>query len=153
MSFSNKVIEQPTIIVKVVFIGDSGVGKTSLIGREFDNSFTQQHLATIGVDFRIKNYDLGLLKIKAQLWDTAGQERFRSIQKPYYKSILDVMIDAKAVCLCFSLADRQSFLALEKWINELVTFDVPRDQMVLIGCKSDLDVEVATDEILVFAQK
>lgn len=45
-------------------------------------------MATIGVDFRIKIYDLGLLKIKAQLWDTAGQERFRSIQKPYYKSTI-----------------------------------------------------------------
>jgi len=57
----------------VVFVGDIGVGKTSLIGREYDDSFTNQHLATIGVDFRIKTYDLGLLKVKAQLWDTAGQ--------------------------------------------------------------------------------
>jgi small GTP-binding protein len=74
------------MIVKVVFAGDSGVGKTSLITREYDESFNEKHLATIGVDFRVKNYDLGLVQIKAQLWDTAGQERFRSIQKPYYKS-------------------------------------------------------------------
>ena len=59
--------------MKVVFVGDSQAGKTSLINREYDDSFTQQHKATIGVDFRIKTYDLGLLKVKAQLWDTAGQ--------------------------------------------------------------------------------
>lgn len=54
-------------------------------------------------------------------------------------------VDAKAVCLCFSLAHRRSFEVLDRWILELTNYDVPRDQMILIGCKSDLDVEVATD--------
>lgn len=66
-------------------MGDSGVGKTCLLSREYDDTFQEKHLATIGVDFRVKTYDLGLIKLKAQMWDTAGQERFRSIQKPYYK--------------------------------------------------------------------
>lgn len=74
------------MMLKIVFVGDSGVGKTSLLRREAENIFTQDHLATIGVDFRIKTYTVGKLTVKAQLWDTAGQERFRSIQKPYYKS-------------------------------------------------------------------
>lgn len=74
------------LILKIVFVGDSGVGKTSLLRREAEKTFTQEHLATIGVDFRIKNYNVGKIVAKAQLWDTAGQERFRSIQKPYYKS-------------------------------------------------------------------
>ena len=74
------------MMLKIVFVGDSGVGKTSLLRREAENAFTQEHLATIGVDFRIKKYTVGKLTVKAQLWDTAGQERFRSIQKPYYKS-------------------------------------------------------------------
>ena len=73
------------MLIKVVFSGDSGVGKTSLLRREAENTFTQDHLATIGVDFRIKTYQVGKITAKAQLWDTAGQERFRSIQKPYYK--------------------------------------------------------------------
>ena len=138
--------DQPQMVIKVVFVGDSGVGKTSLINREHDDTFVKEHLATIGVDFRIKTYDLGLLRVKAQLWDTAGQERFRSIQKPYYKSKKCLLyLDAKAVCLCFSLSDRQSFLNLDKWIDELISFDVPRDNLFLIGCKSDLEVEVATD--------
>ncbi len=56
------------------------------------------------------------MKLKAQFWDTAGQERFRSIQKPYYKSIDFFILDAKAVLLCFSLADRRSFENLNHWI-------------------------------------
>lgn len=74
------------MLLKIVFVGDSGVGKTSLLRREAEHTFTQEHLATIGVDFRIKCYNVGKLAVKIQLWDTAGQERFRSIQKPYYKS-------------------------------------------------------------------
>ena len=60
--------EDPLMTLKVVF-----VGKTSLLTREYDETFTERYLATIGVDFRIKTYDLGLFKVKAQLWDTAGQ--------------------------------------------------------------------------------
>lgn len=82
----SKISENHQMILKIVFVGDSGVGKTSLIQREATNIFTQEHLATIGVDFRIKTYQIGKLSVKAQLWDTAGQERFRSIQKPYYRS-------------------------------------------------------------------
>ena len=76
--------EQP-ILMKVVFVGDSGAGKTSLLRREAEDTFSKEHLATIGVDFRNKIYQVGKITVKAQLWDTAGQERFRSIQKPYYK--------------------------------------------------------------------
>lgn len=74
------------MLLKVVFTGDSGVGKTSLLRRQTEKMFSEQHLATIGVDFKIKHYKVGKINAKAQLWDTAGQERFRSIQKPYYRS-------------------------------------------------------------------
>lgn len=74
------------MMLKIVFVGDSGVGKTSLLRREAEQTFTQEHLATIGVDFRIKNYIVGKIAVKVQLWDTAGQERFKCIQKPYYRS-------------------------------------------------------------------
>jgi small GTP-binding protein len=80
-------MSEHNMLLKVVFTGDSGVGKTSLLRREAECTFTEEHLATIGVDFRIKTYQVGKINAKVQLWDTAGQERFRSIQKPYYKSI------------------------------------------------------------------
>lgn len=60
---------------------------------------------------------------------------------------------AKAIFLCFSLADRKSFLNLDRWIDEIVNFEVSTEAMFLIGCKSDLDVEVATDEILLYAER
>lgn len=66
------------------------------------------------------------------MWDTAGQERFKSIQKPYYRG-------AKAICICFALNNRQSFENLEKrWITEIEALEIPKDNMILIGCKSDL---------------
>lgn len=87
----SKVLENHQMIIKVVFVGDMGVGKTSLLQRTAENTFTEQHIATIGVDFRIKTYQIGKISVKAQLWDTAGQERFRSIQKPYYRSNLSLI--------------------------------------------------------------
>ena len=92
---------QQEMVLKVVFTGDSGVGKTSLLRREAEDTFTREHLATIGVDFRIKTYQVGKISAKTQLWDTAGQERFRSIQKPYYKSILD-LTKMPMPCACAS---------------------------------------------------
>lgn len=69
----SKALENHQMILKVVLVGDMGVGKTCLIQRVAENSFTQDHVATIGVDFRIKTYQVGKISVKAQLWDTAGQ--------------------------------------------------------------------------------
>jgi small GTP-binding protein len=84
----SKLAAQHEMRLKVVFVGDSGVGKTSLLTRAVDNQFNEQWVATIGVDFKIKQYQVGKINAKAMLWDTAGQERFRSIQKPYYKGTI-----------------------------------------------------------------
>ncbi len=59
--------------MKIVFLGESGVGKTSLLRRVTQDIFTEEHLATIGVDFKIKNYEIDGINVKTQLWDTAGQ--------------------------------------------------------------------------------
>lgn len=66
-------IANPEMRLKVVFVGDSGVGKTSLLRRESQQYFTDEFVCTIGVDFQIKNYKVGKINVKAQLWDTAGQ--------------------------------------------------------------------------------
>ncbi len=65
--------ENHQMVLKIVFVGDSGVGKTSLLRREAENAFYQEHYATIGVEFKTKTYQVGKLSVKAQLWDTAGQ--------------------------------------------------------------------------------
>ena len=86
----SKLVEKHEMIEKIVFVGDAGVGKTSLLRREAENCFTSEFCCTIGVDFKIKRYQVGQIQVKAQIWDTAGQERFRSIQKPYYRGNTEI---------------------------------------------------------------
>lgn len=89
-------------IFKVIIIGDSGVGKTNLILRFSEDSFKENYVATIGVDFKIKTLSVGDKKIRLQLWDTAGQERFRTITETYYKG-------AAGIVLTYSVDDRRTF--------------------------------------------
>ena len=66
-------------LIKLLVIGDSGVGKTNILLRFVENNFHPSHLTTIGIDFKIKTVDIDGKKIKLQIWDTAGQERFKTI--------------------------------------------------------------------------
>ena len=72
--------------LKYLVVGDSGVGKTSLLVRYCDDSFQPDYLSTIGVDFKIKTLKIDEKIVKMQVWDTAGQERFRSISIAYYRN-------------------------------------------------------------------
>ena len=72
-------------LFKLVLIGDSGVGKSCLLLRFADDSFTESYISTIGVDFRFRTVKVGEKYVKLQIWDTAGQERFRTITSAYYR--------------------------------------------------------------------
>jgi Ras-related protein Rab-1A len=74
------------VVLKVVIVGNSAVGKSSLLLRFADNNFNEKYITTIGVDFRFKTVEVGGKSVKFQIWDTAGQERFRTITNTYYKS-------------------------------------------------------------------
>jgi len=98
-------------------IGNSGVGKTSLIMRYTvrltqDNEFSHKFLSTIGVECKSKTMQLGKDKLRVQLWDTAGQERFRTITKNYYRG-------ANAVVIVYDVTDKQSFEMVSSWVNEI----------------------------------
>lgn len=126
-------------IAKVLIIGDSGVGKTCLLLRFCDNTFTTSHLATIGIDFKIKHLEVDGKKIKMQIWDTAGQDRFRSITQTYYKG-------AMGIILTYSATDRESFQNISNWmkqINEQASKDV---SVVIVGNKSDMPEKVVLPE-------
>merc|ERR1712008_177161 len=71
--------------LKLLLIGDSGVGKSCLLLRFADDTYTDSYISTIGVDFKIRTVDLDTKTIKLQIWDTAGQERFRTITSSYYR--------------------------------------------------------------------
>lgn len=99
-------------IFKIILIGDSGVGKTSLMTRFTDKEFDNSLLSTIGVDFKIKTITLGKSKIKLQIWDTAGQERFRAVVSNYYRG-------AHGIFVVFDLINHESFVHLKDWFAEL----------------------------------
>ena len=79
-------------LFKLLIIGDSGVGKSSLLVRFADNQFSGNYITTIGVDFKIRTIELNGERVKLQIWDTAGQERFRTITSTYYRGTHGVIV-------------------------------------------------------------
>ncbi|CAK94484.1 unnamed protein product (macronuclear) [Paramecium tetraurelia] len=122
-------------LVKVIVIGDSGVGKTNVLSQFCDQKFSITHMATLGVDFKIKTIEAEGKKLKLQIWDTAGQERFRTITKTYYKG-------AQGVILTYSVIDRQSFQNVDGWLKSIQENTNSSDvQLVLLGNKADMSAE------------
>jgi len=116
---------------KFILIGSSGVGKTAILKRLVEDSFTDESQSTIGVEFDSTIINVDDQKVKLQIWDTAGQERFRSIAKAYYRN-------AVGVILVFDITERKSFDDLSGWLNDIRTLCDPNAVIQLIGNKSDL---------------
>jgi small GTP-binding protein len=116
---------------KIVLIGDSGVGKSSLLSRYFDNEFMEYYNATIGVDFKAKEISVKEKTAKLQIWDTAGQERFRNITTSYYRM-------AHCFVLLFDTTNRESFYNLDYWYGEIEKHKTKDALFILIGTKKDL---------------
>ena len=140
---------------KLLVVGDSGVGKSSLLLRYAEDSYTDTFLATIGVDFKLKSLksqdDLSK-SIKLQIWDTAGQERFRTITSSYYRG-------SHGVLVLYDITDLDSFRNAEQWLREVDRFSGMYSkngsalQKMLVGCKLDLEHkrQVSEEEALEFA--
>ena len=126
-------------LFKILIIGESGVGKTCLLLRFTEDSFTTTFLTTIGIDFKIKIINLEDKLIKLQIWDTAGQERFRTITKTYYKG-------AHGIILTYDVTDQDSFKNIRNWIKQIETNSQGRVKRVLVGNKCDKPDRVVTEE-------
>ncbi|KAE8776492.1 Ras-related protein Rab11A [Hordeum vulgare] len=85
-------MEEPDYVFKVVVIGDSGVGKTQLLGRFTRGDFCLDSKSTIGIEFQTRTVDIARRRVKAQIWDTAGQERYRAVTSAYYRGALGAML-------------------------------------------------------------
>jgi small GTP-binding protein len=116
---------------KFIVVGSSGVGKTAILRRLVDGSFTGESQTTVGVEFMATSVEVDGARIKLQIWDTAGQERFRSIAKAYFRSALGVI-------LVFDLSSRQSFDELTHWLGDIHSLCDPNAEVTLVGNKSDL---------------
>ena len=125
---------KPDYLVKIIVIGDSGVGKTNLITRFCENHFKDTYCATIGVDFKIKSLTVGEKKFKMQIWDTAGQEKFKNITQTYYKG-------AAGIILSYSITDSNSFTNIERWITQIDSNAPENVSKILVGTKTDLEGE------------
>lgn len=127
---------------KIVFLGEQGVGKTSLITRFMYDTFDDHYQATIGIDFLSKTMYLDDKTIRLQLWDTAGQERFRSLIPSYIR-------DSRVAIVVYDITKKKSFEFIDKWIED-VKNERGEDNVILciVGNKSDLSDErqVSTEE-------
>eukprot|EP00126_Sphaerothecum_destruens_P000085 Sdes_comp10104_c0_seq1m1708 len=123
-------------LLKVIILGDSGVGKTSLMSRFVNDRFTSQYKATIGADFLSKEIMIGDRLVTLQIWDTAGQERFQSLGVAFYRG-------ADCCVLCYDVSNSKSFETLDSWKDEFLVQSSPRDPenfpFVVLGNKIDLD--------------
>jgi Ras-related protein Rab-1A len=109
-----------SIILKVCVTGDWGVGKSSLVVRFVDDTFTADHQPTIGVEFKNKTVTVDGKSAKLKICDTAGQERFKTITASYYRS-------ADAVLLVYDISDHESLANLEHWMEEVTNMSKPED--------------------------
>uniref|UniRef100_UPI00358E5FDD ras-related protein Rab-18-like n=1 Tax=Myxine glutinosa TaxID=7769 RepID=UPI00358E5FDD len=134
--------------LKILIIGESGVGKSSLLLRFTDDTFDPELAATIGVDFKVKTITVDGNKAKLAIWDTAGQERFRTLTPSYYRG-------AQGVILVYDVSRRETFTRLGTWLNELETYTTRSDIVkMLVGNKIDKESrELDRSEGLRFARK
>ena len=116
--------------IKLLIVGDSNVGKTSLLLQYTDNYYPDQHTATIGFEYKIKTFQYKDYKIKLQIWDTAGQERFHSITNNFFHN-------ADGILFVYDITSRQSFNGVKVWIKEAEEIGNFYKRL-LIGNKCDL---------------
>ena len=135
-------------IFKVLLVGNSVVGKSSLILRYVDQIWNDVFVPTIGVDFKVKSLEIENKSIKLQIWDTAGQERFRNVISSYFKG-------AHGILLIFDITSRDSFKELENWLAEVEKNASTQILKILIGNKCDLEEEreISKDEGEAFAMR
>lgn len=115
---------------KIIIIGDTGTGKSSLLLKYTDNEFNDSFNSTIGADFRSKQIDIDNRKLKLMIWDTAGQERFRSITRSYYRTIDGIIIT-------IDVTRRETFNNLQYWMNEVGRFEKSDCPIIIVGTKTD----------------
>ncbi|KAJ6231928.1 ras and ef-hand domain-containing protein [Anaeramoeba flamelloides] len=130
---------------KVVLLGESAVGKSSMVVRFVNNTFSEKIESTIGATYTNYEVDLGDYFVKLQIWDTAGQERYHSLTPMYYRG-------AKGAFIVYDITSYDSFERAQDWVNELRSEGSPDAKIMLIGNKIDLERVVKKEEAMKYAQ-
>ena len=116
---------------KILLAGDPRVGKTCLLRRVFNNSYSDSYISTIGIDFKIKMVFMDDTKMKMQIWDTAGDERFKGITTAYYRGAMGILV-------VYDMTKEQSFLNITNYIQSIRANASDNVHWILIGNKCDL---------------
>ena len=148
MSNKNKINpSEYQYIFKLILIGNSGVGKSSILQRYMNKTFQESYKCTIGVDFLMKSLEIDGKIVKLQLWDTAGQEKYKSMVSSYYRG-------AHVALVIFDLTNHSSFDSLSLWIENYYKNGPEQKNIILIGNKKDLVElrQITQEEIDTFSE-
>lgn len=118
-------------LFKLLLIGDSGVGKTSILFKFSEDTFSPAFISTIGIDFKIRTIEVDGRKIKLQVWDTAGQERFKTITTAYYRGAMGIM-------LVYDVSNLKSFENISNWIRNIEMHATQDVELMILGNKCDI---------------
>ena len=134
-------------IFKLILIGNSGVGKSSIIQRYMKQTFEESYKCTIGVDFLMKSLQIKGKTVKLQLWDTAGQEKYKSMVSSYYRG-------ANVALVVFDITNHSSFDSLPIWIENYYKNGPEQKNIILIGNKKDMadQRQVTLEEVELFSE-
>ena len=139
MSKKNVKEPQQEKTVSILTLGETQVGKTSLILRFIDRVFYYDTKTTIGVDFKVKRINLLNKNVLVKIWDSAGQERFKTVTRQYYKN-------AEGVMLIYDVTSQKSFSMIEEWFKSIIENKRKDAQVILIGNKKDMVNRVISAE-------
>jgi Ras-related protein Rab-18 len=131
-SIKKSLFEDYDYMVKLLFVGDSFVGKSSILLRFTEGTFEPDHQCTIGVDFKVHLMTWNQLRLNVTIWDTAGQEKFRSLTTSYYRG-------AHGIILVYDITNRDTFLNIGKvWLEEIELYATTKNIVkCLVGNKLD----------------
>mmetsp|Transcript_29162 Transcript_29162/g.60174 ORF Transcript_29162/g.60174 Transcript_29162/m.60174 type:complete len:209 (-) Transcript_29162:181-807(-) len=134
-------VGRPKSLQKLIILGDTGTGKTSLMQRFVKEKYSRHYKATIGADFMSKSVAIGDRMVNLQIWDTAGQERFQSLGVAFYRG-------SDACVIVYDVTNKKSFANLDKWRREFLKKASPPDAetfpFIILGNKIDVDPDRRT---------
>ena len=125
--------------LRIMLIGDSGVGKTSILKKFCKNKFNKSYISSIGVDFEIKYIKIGEKTINLQIWDTAGQERFRGISRQYYNK-------SDGFVIVYDITNEKSFEDVTNWVQQIKELASSDNNNIILGNKCDLEDDREVDK-------
>ena len=134
--------------IKLILIGDSDVGKSTILLNYTENYFSEKLLATIGLENKVKTINIRGLNTKLQIWDTAGQEKFHSLTKGFFRN-------TDGILLIFDLTNKESFNNIKTWIEEVEDNSDSKTKKLLVGNKIDMkdNIVVSNNEIYNLCKK